>query len=1115
MFADRHAMHSRPSAMSTRHRLSLLSLALAAALPLSAVGQGARPMAGTTAPLYPATPSSTAQPPTALRSESAGDFALNRAVTRLIVEVDRNAVPADGQTPTQVTVRLFGDGGKPLSMAAFVTIETTGGRVLLQGARTDEQGPRGLDADKVVPGVQLRVDNGVVQFSLLAPMTPQEVRLRVTAGDFEAEGTVSFVPEMREMLAAGLLEGIVNLRGKGNDVIQPVRRGDVFEQDLLHWTREFNGGKANVGARAAFFVKGVIRGDVLLTAAFDSDKETRSRLLRDVRPEEFYPVYGDASLRGADARSADRFYVRLDQNKSYLLYGDFQTGDGFSQASGGGAVASLQQRSLGAYNRTATGVRAHLEQDRLIGNLFATRDTLRQVVEEFAGQGSGPYGLANNGALEGSEKVEVVVRDRNQPSRIVATRALVPLVDYSFEPFSGRILLSTFLPAFDEQLNPVSLRVSYEVDQGGTAFWVAGGDLQFKPTDNTEVGGSVVNEDNPLAAYRLASANAGVRLGDKTRVVVEVAQSTAEVNTNPTNQNTQGALAGQVGDVTGRAWRIELAHEAAQDDDKLEARAFVGRSGTSFVNPAAPLAGGRGEAQAKLSYRLTDRLKPYAEGLRSEDRNLGGGERNAGQLGANIKLTERLTLDIGVRAIREKGGALGPVASGAFGSTSGLTGSIASGSGGGAVGFGNQLIDPASGLPIINPGSFVPTTGAASAVDRSSDTLRVGLGWKATDTVTLGGEVEQDFRGDERRRLALGGDYQLAERSKLYGRYERQTGVAGPYAITTTERYGDAFVFGVDSTYLRDTQVFSEYRLRDAFSGRDLQLASGVRNVWDVQEGIRLSTALERTHVLSGNQAEATAAALGVDYSVHPLWRASTRVELRRSGDLADTADNETFTTTLWQATVARKLARDWTALARNHLLKTDYAARGDVLQDRLQFGVAYRDTDTNRVNALAKVEFKHEQDASNASTGELQTRATILSSHADYHPARPWWMTGRVAAKWQADRFEGGVQSSFRAQLLAGRLVYDVTEHWDVGALAAVQLGQGARQQAFGVEAGYLVRQNLWLSVGFNLSGFRGDADLTGYEYTQRGAYLRLRFKFDEDLFSGKRTDINRSLDR
>ena len=168
MVAERHAVRARITQMTTR--LSLLSVAICAALPLFAFGQAAQPIAGTSAPLYPASPGSTTQGPTLLRGEAAGDFALNRVVNRLVVEVDRDAVPADGQTPTQVTVRLFDASGNPLTSAAFVTIEASGGRVLLPGARTDEQGPRGLDADKVVPGVQLRVENGVAQFSLLAPM---------------------------------------------------------------------------------------------------------------------------------------------------------------------------------------------------------------------------------------------------------------------------------------------------------------------------------------------------------------------------------------------------------------------------------------------------------------------------------------------------------------------------------------------------------------------------------------------------------------------------------------------------------------------------------------------------------------------------------------------------------------------------------------------------------------------------------------------------------------------------------------------------------------------------------------------------------------------------------
>ena len=64
----------------------------------------------------------------------------------------------------------------------------------------------------------------------------------------------------------------------------------------------------------------------------------------------------------------------------------------------------------------------------------------------------------------------------------------------------------------------------------------------------------------------------------------------------------------------------------------------------------------------------------------------------------------------------------------------------------------------------------------------------------------------------------------------------------------------------------------------------------------------------------------------------------------------------------------------------------------------------------------------------------------------------------------------------------------------------------------ASGVETGYLVMENLWLSAGYNWRGFR-DRDLTGSDYTAKGLYLRLRWKFDEDLFERKNPDVNRTL--
>ena len=70
------------------------------------------------------------------------------------------------------------------------------------------------------------------------------------------------------------------------------------------------------------------------------------------------------------------------------------------------------------------------------------------------------------------------------------------------------------------------------------------------------------------------------------------------------------------------------------------------------------------------------------------------------------------------------------------------------------------------------------------------------------------------------------------------------------------------------------------------------------------------------------------------------------------------------------------------------------------------------------------------------------------------------------------------------------------------------------SRQWAQGLELGYQVQTNLWLAGGVNWSGFT-DRDLTGSDYTRKGVYIRLRWKFDEDLFRGGQAATNRAMDQ
>jgi opacity protein-like surface antigen len=301
--------------------------------------------------------------------------------------------------------------------------------------------------------------------------------------------------------------------------------------------------------------------------------------------------------------------------------------------------------------------------------------------------------------------------------------------------------------------------------------------------------------------------------------------------------------------------------------------------------------------------------------------------------------------------------------------------------------------------------------------------------------------------------------------------------------------------------------------------------------------------------IYRGQAQDAYAVTGGVEWRPNALWMLGARLEWRRlqDGKVNQTtpitppspssnapmalAGNDTWMSTL---TAARKINRDWTFLGRNYLLDTDNRGHsGNRWEDKLQLGLAYRDTDTNRFNALARFEYWVQRDKSGSNTylppygsdGAIGYPGDpvasqgfdkhIVSVQGEYHPSRPWWLNARTAAKWQRDHFDI-TDAFYSAYLISGRATYDFSKRWDLSGLASHMYSpQGkSTQRALGAELGYQLQDNLWLSAGYNWRGF-SERDLTGGEYTNRGVYLRIRFKFDEDLFGARNPVSNPALAR
>jgi hypothetical protein len=352
-------------------------------------------------------------------------------------------------------------------------------------------------------------------------------------------------------------------------------------------------------------------------------------------------------------------------------------------------------------------------------------------------------------------------------------------------------------------------------------------------------------------------------------------------------------------------------------------------------------------------------------------------------------------------------------------------------------------------------------------------------------------EGEADVRDAGRNLLAAGGEYRLPARGRLYLRHELLSSLSGPYAMDASQRRL-ATVLGVDTDVRGDVHVFSEYRLADALSGREAEAAIGLRNTWRVDDRWRLGTTFERVEVLKGGATgPSTAVTAALETAGDEDLMASGRLEVRTSG-----ASNAW----LASAGLAQRLDPRWTVLGRVVLHVTD-DAQGLAAQERLQAGFALRPPGP-AWSLFGRYELLYDRDHPDDLTH--RRIANVLSLHATGPLADV--VTGSIA--WTGKRIndrEDGIIANGGAQWVHGRLTQDLGPHWDIGLAASARFGDRVTQveQGYGAELGRRMNQDLWLSAGWNWTGY-SDPELTADEYTRAGVYLRMRAAFDESLFTG-----------
>ncbi len=950
-------------------------------------------------------------------------------------------LPADGRSTATVRGQLIDQTGISSLWNTTVTLNTSSGTFI------------GADQNPDQPGFQTAVVNGEFTAELQSSLSAQLVQLQATTGGFEAFGQIQFVPPQRPSLVSGAVD--VRLGARGTDFYGSYR--DFLPLD--------NDSRYELDVEAAVFATGNI-GEWLYTGAYNSDRPLNencrgeSTLFRasDSDCSNVYPTYGDDSQSTVVAPSLDSVYLRLERSSptnpaglDYAMWGDFNTEE-FATAA----------QLFTATNRQLHGFKANYNfGDLALTGLYANnvegfqRDTI-------APDGtSGFYFTSQRNLVPGSESVYLELEELERPGTVLERRQLVRGADYEIDYDRGTLLFNdpiaqTSVSDFG-QLLVRRIVTTYQHEEGGNTNILASR-LQYS-LNRTQgqaswVGASYLTEAQGNRDFSLYGADARIALGDRAQVTAEIARSASDFNT--TNR------------ISGSAYRLELDGEL---DNWLNGRAYLSSTDAGFSNIATTsFVPGQTRYGTDLTARLGTTTSLRAQFDREDNFGtapqvvtdlselLSGQNTTPGNALDNSLTTYSLGLS------QQLGGSTAEVdwihrdRSDRLNNLTNVTS--------------NQLRTRLT-TPLSEKFTLIAQNelNLSSAVDPiyPSRTL-IGLNWEAMPGLNVG--VNQIFYGGggnsrgSTTSLDISGEHTFASDTTVHGRFStidgRQIGgtIGLEQGITLAPGLNlDLGYEHVFSTFGNETAASTQFRQPYATGNTASSLG------------------------LSGGRSYS----IGLSYTDNPDFQASTRFEHRSSSRNSNTVFN---------LSALGRLTPELTVLGDYQLAS---AANQSIQRlgttSLLKLGLAYRNPDNDRFNALLR--YEHRLNPNTIPTSAIfgsstDTQEHLLSAEAIYAPNWRWELYGKYAlrnSRTAINSASGSFSTSSLIQLAQMRATYRLGYRWDVVGEARWLGGGGFGETGFSVEGGYYPLPDLRLSAGYS-AGAAYDRDF-GEDRSAGGFYL------------------------
>lgn len=524
--------------------------------------------------------------------------------------VDQSSLSADGRSRPVLAVQFFDRWGLPARRGTVGNFRVDPPYRSWWEVQTLKENQLVFTGDRA-PTYRVGED-GVALVELEPTTQAGQVNVHFQySNEREQEIDTWLKPEARDWILVGLAEGTVGYNQIAKNMELAEESG--FDEDYYD------------DGRMAFFAKGRVKGEFLLTLSYDTNRSKTNLddgLVGVIDPERFYTLYGDGTEQRFEAPSQRNLYVKLERSAFVALFGDYETG--------------LTVTELGRYSRALNGIKSEFHGDRLSYSAFAAETNQSFARDELLGDGtSGPYRLTRSPIIVNSDTVTIETRDRFRSELILSERILRRFLDYDIDYLSGTLFFKEPIRSRDTDFNPVYIVVDYETRDGRDESLVFGGRgaLHFDD-DRVEIGATGISEEVPAGDSELLGVDLRVDVTANTQLNAELAQTQVDQAAGPR--------------VEGDAYLVELTHRAGA----IDGRAYVREQETGFGMGQQRVSEG-GTRKTGVDVRAEFAKDWWLEGELLQQENLDtGGERELAEAEVRFQNESRV-LAAGLRHVAD------------------------------------------------------------------------------------------------------------------------------------------------------------------------------------------------------------------------------------------------------------------------------------------------------------------------------------------------------------------------------------------------------------------------------------------------------------------------------